>query len=323
MNREAHDNFIKTAIVMVIMIAVIAMTLSSCGGAGGSGGGAAGNAAAAADKNEGEPGDYKIPKFRDAKYNKGSAQGNGEAMVDTSSVENGYIGVLVNSDAKVKLQIIKGKETYTYDVVQGKPQIFPLQCGDGGYTIKVMKNVEGNTYFELYTCQADVKLKDKFQPYTRPNQYADYNKKSECVKVAAEFAKKATCESDFVSKVYEYVCSNVKYDYDLAESVESGYIPEPDKILSSGKGICFDYASLAASMLRSQGIPTKIIFGYVEPNDLYHAWNMFYTKETGWVTVSFETGSKEWNRLDLTFSANGENDKFIGDGTNYQDVYQY
>lgn len=313
--------------VLIIMMVIIAAALTSCGsagGAGGSGGGSAGKAAAAAaEKNEGEPGDYKIPKFRDAKYNKGSAQGNGEAMVDTSSVASGYVGVLVNSDAKVKVQIIKGKETYTYDVVQGKPQIFPLQCGNGGYTIKVMKNVEGNTYYELYSCQADVKLKDKFQPFTRPNQYADYTKKSECVKAAAEFAKQATCESDFVSKVYEFVCDKVKYDYELAESVESGYIPEPDKILSSGKGICFDYASLAASMLRSQGIPTKIIFGYVEPNNLYHAWNMFYTKETGWVTVSFETGSKKWNRLDLTFSANGENDQFIGDGTNYQDVYQY
>ena len=93
--------------------------------------------------------------------------------------------------------------------------------------------------------------------------------------------------------------------------------------METGKGICFDYASLAASMLRSQGIPTKIIFGYVAPDNLYHAWNMFYTKETGWVSVEFKVNEKEWTRMDLTFSANGSDQKFIGDGSNYADVYQY
>jgi transglutaminase-like putative cysteine protease len=141
--------------------------------------------------------------------------------------------------------------------------------------------------------------------------------------VAKGLAKESSCEGDFVSKVYEYVCKKVTYDYDLAATVESGYIPEPDKILSSGKGICFDYASLAASMLRSQGIPTKIIFGYVAPDNLYHAWNMFYTEKEGWSSVEFKVNPKKWNRIDLTFYANGEDEEFIGDGSNYTEVYQY
>ena len=86
---------------------------------------------------------------------------------------------------------------------------------------------------------------------------------------------------------------------------------------------CFDYASLAAALLRSQGIPCKVVFGYVAPDDLYHAWNMFYTKETGWVTVGFEVDKKNWTRMDLTFSANGADSEFIGDGSHYSDVYVY
>ena len=76
-------------------------------------------------------------------------------------------------------------------------------------------------------------------------------------------------------------------------------------------------------MLRSQGIPTKIVFGYVSPDDLYHAWNMFYTEETGWVTAKFEVVGDSWVRLDLTFAAGGEDMEFIGDGNNYADVYYY
>lgn len=50
---------------------------------------------------------------------------------------------------------------------------------------------------------------------------------------------------------------------------------------------------------------------------------MFYTAESGWVTVSFETSKDDWNRMDMTFAANGADDKFIGDGSNYSDLYWY
>ena len=126
-----------------------------------------------------------------------------------------------------------------------------------------------------------------------------------------------------MTAVYSFVCRQVTYDREKAATVKSGYLPDPDETMRTGKGICFDYAALAASMLRSQGIPTKMVFGYVSPNGLYHAWNMFYTEQTGWVTVGFQVSGKDWNRLDLTFSANGQDASFIGDGSNYSDVYFY
>ena len=280
----------------------------------------------AADEKAGKSGSddgFKPGKFKDAKFNESKAEGNEEVQVDVSSAAKGYIALVCNSDARVKLQVVKGEDTYTYDVVMKKPQIFPLQSGNGDYTIKVMKNLEGNKYFELYKTDISVKLKDKFGPYLRPSQYADFTKESDCVKEAAKLAEKAGSEQEFVDSVYDFICKKIDYDKEKAATVKSGYIPDPDAILKSGKGICFDYSSLAACMLRSQGIPTKIIFGYVEPNDLYHAWNMFYTEETGWTKVEFKVNEKDWSRIDLTFSANGEDGKFIGDGSNYTDVYHY
>ena len=67
----------------------------------------------------------------------------------------------------------------------------------------------------------------------------------------------------------------------------------------------------------------KIVFGYVSPNDVYHAWNKFYTEEGGWRLVEFKVTGKDWNRIDLTFAANGANDQFIGDGSNYMEAYTY
>ena len=335
--RDRKEQFKLIALIAAL---IICLSLTACGGGsqpGQDGGGSGSQEDRSGDQTDQESPDggvdpggqaeeashYEVPEFRDAVFDPDAAEGNDEVQVDMSSVNSGYLALVCNSDKRIKLQVLKDEEKYVYDVIQGVPQIFPLQCGDGTYTFRVMKNIEENKYFELYSCSAEVTLADANDPYLRPNQYADYDRGSECVVKAGELAADASSEEDFVNSVFKFVTSGVSYDYEKAETVPSGYIPEPDETMSTGKGICIDYASLTASMLRSQGIPTKIIFGYVAPNDLYHAWNMFYTEKTGWTTVEFKVSPGDWHRIDLTFSANGSNASFIGNGSNYTDVYQY
>lgn len=268
-----------------------------------------------------ENGGFPVSDFQDAVFNADAAEGNEEVLVDLSSASDGYVGLYCTSDSKIKFQVLQGDMTFTYSVVTGEDQIFPLQCGDGHYTFKVMENIEDNKYAELYKCETDAKLTDPFGPFLRPSQYANYEEHSECVEMAREMAESAGSEEAFIQSVYTYVCDNITYDVEKASTVKSGYLPDPDSTLREKKGICFDYASLAASMLRSQGIPTQIIFGYVAPDDVYHAWNKFYTKSGGWQLVEFKVAGEDWNRIDLTFAANGANSKFIGDGSNYMEAY--
>lgn len=271
----------------------------------------------------GRPGTFKSGNFADAVFDAEQAQGNDEAQVDLSHAAEGYFGVLVNTDARVKLQVFMERQNYIYDVPLGSPQIFPFNCGDGTYTIKVMKNARDTQYFEMYSCSTEVKLKSEFEPFLRPNQYCNYSEDSQCVRMAGQMVKSSSSEEDFIRQVYDYICSNVEYDRVKAKNIPEEYLPDPDEILSSGKGICFDYASLGAAMLRSQGIPTKIVFGYVDPNNIYHAWNMFYTDETGWKSVEIKVHEGDWSRIDLTFAASGADEQFIGDGSHYTDMYYY
>ncbi len=267
---------------------------------------------------------YQAPPLAAAVFHRDKAEGGEKAMVDLSAVDEGYVAVSASSDKRLKFQVLKDEYTYNYDISSdGEPSIFPLQCGDGHYTFRVMENISESKYAQVFVTDCDVALLDEFQPFLRPSDYSRFDADSECVKKASQLAADCSDKLEVVSAVYAYVCKNIRYDKAKAASVSSGYLPEPDETLSSGKGICFDYASLAAAMLRSQGIPTKIIFGYVAPDNLYHAWNMFYTEESGWVTVSFEVSGKAWNRMDLTFSAGGAGSEFIGDGSNYTDVYFY
>lgn len=266
---------------------------------------------------------YEVPEYAEASFHEDQAITDGRVKFDLSAVEEGYVAVSAVSDKRLKFQVDTG-DIYYYDLKNdGTPSIFPLQSGNGHYVFRVCENIVESSYAYIAEASADVTMIDEFQPYLRTNDYVPYEKDSECVKLASQFASESYSALDVVDQVFRYVCQNVTYDKAKAENVQSGYVPDPDETLKTGKGICFDYASLTASMLRSQGIPTKLIFGYVSPNDVYHAWNMIYTKETGWIVAEFKVDQNDWNRIDLTFSANGADAQFIGDGGNYTDVYQY
>lgn len=269
---------------------------------------------------------YEIPEFAEASFHADQATGEDNAKIDLSAVSLGYVGVSAKADARLKFQVIKDEEAYTYNIASdGAPSIFPVQSGDGVYTFRVMLNTTDTNYTVMYTLDQEVKLEDEFQPFLRPSDYVSYGKDSECVKKARELAENAEDAVAFVAAVFECICDTVTYDREKAVQLQTQkeYLPNPDETLRTGKGICFDYAALAAAMLRSQGIPTKMVFGNVSPDNLYHAWNMFYTEETGWVTVDYKVKGGDWNRLDLTFSANGADGTFIGDGGNYADVRYY
>ena len=267
---------------------------------------------------------YEIPPFLDVEFSEDASEYKNDVWLDISHIAEGYFGVKARSDERLKVLIKKDDLKYTYNLMNDETvQFYPLSLGDGSYSIQIMENVVDTKYREKFKAVVEVSLLDEFQPYLHPSIYVNYAKDSECVRLAESFAQKAADANDLIRLVYEYVCANVTYDREKAATVKSGYVPDPDETLSSGKGICFDYATLTASMLRSQGIPTKLIFGYVAPNDVYHAWNMVYTEENGWITVEFSVDQNSWNRVDLTFSANGSDDNFIGNGENYADASQY
>ena len=247
--------------------------------------------------------------------------------IDASHVADGYVVASASSSARVKFQVAKGDMAYNYDLPNdGTPTVFPINMGDGDYLFRIMKNAGGNDYVEAEAVQQNVTLTSEFAPFVIPNQFCDYDKSSACVAKARELTQGAGNQGEAVKRVCEFVVDNVKYDTAKAErlSNETGYIPDPDETLASGSGICFDYASLGAAMLRSLGFPTKVVTGYVSSggkSDLYHAWIMVYA-DGSWQTAQFSVVADEWSRVDLTFAAAGST-AFTGDGTNYTERYVY
>ena len=160
-------------------------------------------------------------------------------------------------------------------------------------------------------------------PYLYPNQYVNFNAGSQVVAKAKQLAEGCSTDLDVVTKVYNYA-TTITYDYNKANSVQSGYVPNPDTIMANGTGICLDYACVMASMLRSQGIPTRLEVGYA--GSAYHAWISTYITDIGWVNGVIEFDGTNWSLMDPTFAASASDTtlkNFIGDGTNYKTKYIY
>lgn len=263
----------------------------------------------------------KIPEAPGEKVISGT-----NAEVDYSCAAEGYISVLyTGSAAGGKVRIKCGNLQYDHDLSAGVREYFPLM-ESGSYSVKVYEQFSEAKYAEVADGSFDVTIKSSTGMYLYPNKYVDFNGSSSCVKKAAEVCAGESGDVEKIALIFSYISGNISYDKQLAASVRSGYIPDPDSTLAAGKGICFDYASLFAAMCRSQGIPARLVIGYAEP-DIYHAWNEVYTDETGWITPELFLKRKGYNIADATFYA-GNSDKekiaaYISDDGNYSAMYRY
>lgn len=267
-----------------------------------------------------------VPKIKTGSFTGAKTVSNDIACADITSADMGVIKVTYSGECgKVKVRITKNETVYDYDLDPGGT-VFPLQSGSGTYNIKVLENVSGKTYAVALDEDFSADIKSEFSPYLVPSQYINYSQSDDCVYKAAELCAGKSGTVEKAAAMFGYITSNVKYDKELAASVKSGYVPNPDKTLESGKGICFDYASLFASMCRSQNIPAKLVMGYVRGN-VYHSWNEIYTEESGWVTVDIFLKGSGWELLDPTFYASASDKsavaEYIGDGSDYSAIYYY
>lgn len=212
--------------------------------------------------------------------------------VDLSQVSDGVVTVSCRSNKPLKLLVSLGDKNSAYTISNnGTPFTAPLSLGNGSYKLEIMEHVDGIGYTPAMSADVELadsvrlsKVFDHIPPYSSSNGYVPYEKDSFCVKEANRLAKKAASKAEFIKSVESYVKSHVKYDDDYVPENLSDHKISPDETLEIGKGICLDFASLTAAMLRSQGVPTKLVFGDVvirspltgcEISE-YHAWNEAY-----------------------------------------------
>ena len=252
---------------------------------------------------------------------------NGKAIIDYSNSSDGYVMVqyLQSTDRRLKV-LVKGPTTqYQYNITAQQWIAMPLSDGSGQYTIGIYENVRDSSYSTVLSETIQVNLKDDFAPFLRSNQYVNIVGAPRTVLLAREICSGVSNPLEKVGRIYDWVITNISYDYAKANNVQTGYLPILDSILETKTGICFDYAALMTGMLRAEGIPCKLVIGYA--GSAYHAWIDVYTEENGWVNGAVYFDGISWRRMDPTFASNGDSSveimQYIGDGQNYMAKYFY
>ncbi len=249
--------------------------------------------------------------------------------IDYSNSSKGYIMVeyVGSHTGKVKFRVVDALEnTYTYDL-HGKTgyQVFHLHSGSGSYTFQTFEQSEGTQYYTVDTQTLTVTIEDELLPYLYPNQYVNFDENDLAVQTAQDLYTYTENDLDFIGEVFNFTIDTLKYDYEKAElAIDgqiAGYIPVVDEAITTGEGICFDYAALMTAMLRSQNVPTRMVFGYA--GDVYHAWISVHTPETGWIENIIEFDGEKWVLMDPTFTDGGTDSSYIGNGENYAEKYIY
>ena len=246
------------------------------------------------------------------------------ATIDYSNAAEGYIMVTYTGSVdKVKLQITGSDEvTYTYNLRGNGYEVFPLTSGSGSYLVGVYENTQDTMYSTALSTEITAEITNEFGPYLYPNQYVDFDSDSKTVDYAATLAYSADTDLEVVQNVYNYIITNFTYDYDKASSVQSGYLPVVDTIFRTQTGICFDYAAVMATMLRSQSIPTRLEVGYM--GEEYHAWISTYIENMGWVNGIIQFDGKDWTLMDPTFASTSSSpSSFTTEDAKYITKYVY
>ncbi len=217
------------------------------------------------------------------------------------NAESSTVSINYNTDnySTIKVVVKKENEQYVYNLTS-YGETFPLQMGNGTYAVGVYEKVEGSKYKRIESKNVKVNA-DENAVYLSSVQNVKWNVESTTTQIAQTLTEGLTTDQEKVEAIHQYIVENITYDYDKANMVTSRYNPNNEDIMISEKGICYDYASLTAAMLRSLDIPTKLVKGDSNVTNVYHAWNEVLI-DGDWVVMDTTTDAASLSMgIELSF----------------------
>jgi len=219
--------------------------------------------------------------------------------------------------------------SYTYPLKNdGTWEIFPFSSGDGKYTIQIFEQLVDTKYYLALGTETQIALDSEFAQFIQPNKHVDFGNSTIAIETATTLVEDTYTDLEKVEILYNFVINNFTYDYELAETVQDGYLTNLDDFWEKKSGICLDYATLLTSMLRSQGIPAKLVIGDVrDRQQSLHAWTSVFIEESGRIKNGPHSTGNTWVLLDPTFVQNADNIRkvlrFVRNEANYHAHYLY
>ncbi|WP_393966428.1 transglutaminase family protein [Exiguobacterium sp. S22-S28] len=184
----------------------------------------------------------------------------------------------------LKLEIKSKLQVRHYDLMKGSNH-FNLLFGDGNYTLSTFQSADGKRYKRITSEVFSVQLKKETFPYLHDIQNIIIN--DQVSRLATSLSRPSYSISQQTLATSRHVRQLLKYDAKKLVTLPARYLPNNSDTLRTKRGICYDFASLTAGLLRSQGIPTRLAMGTAKGIKGYHAWNEVYI-------------DRQWRIIDVT-----------------------
>lgn len=228
--------------------------------------------------------------------------------------DSGYLDVVSsNYGDDMRLLVEKNQDKYYYSLNNNIESI-PLQLGNGDYTIKVLENIQDTRYRVVSKEEISFKKSKDNRCFLSSSQPIYWDKSKRVSNLGEKIIKDEDTDIEKTTKIYNYIIKNIEYDDNKINYLKNNYVPDIDKVLESNKGICYDYAATFAGLLRSLGIPTKLVKGYKDDLDSYHAWNEVFI-------------DGKWCIIDTTYDAalqkGSRSGKMIKEAIRYKKIKEY
>lgn len=114
----------------------------------------------------------------------------------------------------------------------------------------------------------------------------------------------AVTDYDKLKAICQWVCDNIKYDYDLVSGSQDAY-----NVFSKRLGICQGYSNVTKAMCAAVGIPCVMVNGDSSAGG--HAWSMAYA-DNRWIFLD-NTWGDSWFDADIERFANDHRPYYCDD----------
>ncbi|WP_459195687.1 transglutaminase domain-containing protein [Wukongibacter baidiensis] len=164
-----------------------------------------------------------------------------------------------------------------------------------------LRNIDGEFFFPESAAYKENYFWRLENSYKKPEEYLNVNitnedEKKEIEELARDIISGTTDDYEKLVKIHDWVADNIYYDWD---AYLSGDYVRTDAYgtLKNKKSVCQGYAELTNELLKSAGIPSRLIIGYaidfnsleedwysIGQNQTNHAWNEAFV-DGRWITL--------------------------------------
>ena len=194
--------------------------------------------------------------------------------LDLTGAGDGYVLVkAAPCTANLKLLISLGDRSATVSQnSSGEWQRHNLYFGRGNYSFCLCENVSGNKYRKLAELHADI-TSDCRNNWLESNDHVVFDNASRITALADSICSDADSQQTIFRRICSYIERNYAFDYIVGyktAKLDYEVLPDIDRLLDTRMGICKDLSAAAVAMLRSQGVPAVMAYGFGDGKP--HAW---------------------------------------------------